>query len=347
MKVFVLNPLVDRRWTRLVDRHPCASVFHSRGWLEALRRTYGYEPVVYTTAAPTEELNNGIAFCRIKSWLTGRRLVSLPFSDHCEPLLDNREEWGFLTKSVVGLARSEGYEYMEIRPLLDPEPEPTGGRIVRSKSFYLHTVDLRPTVQELFQGLHRSERTKLRRAEREHLTWQEGRSEELLHDFYHLLTVTRRRHCIPPQPLKWFSNLIDCMDDLVTIYVARKNGRPTASILTLSFKDRGYYKYGCSDQLFHNLGGMQLLLWQIMKREKERGAQILDLGRCDIEQTSLATFKDHLGSTRSLLNYYRYPPGSNGHQIQKWNAAIMHHAFARLPDSLLTLAGRILYPHIG
>ena len=33
-----------------------------------------------------------LCFAEMKSWLTGRRLVSLPFSDHCEPLVDSEED---------------------------------------------------------------------------------------------------------------------------------------------------------------------------------------------------------------------------------------------------------------
>ena len=39
--VSVIDPLADARWDELVERHPRASVFHTRGWLEALKRTYG------------------------------------------------------------------------------------------------------------------------------------------------------------------------------------------------------------------------------------------------------------------------------------------------------------------
>jgi hypothetical protein len=41
-----IDPIRDRGWTDLIERHPRASIFHTAGWLDALRRTYGYEPVV-------------------------------------------------------------------------------------------------------------------------------------------------------------------------------------------------------------------------------------------------------------------------------------------------------------
>jgi hypothetical protein len=50
MGIDVINPLSDDRWDDLVTHHPRASVFHQRGWLEALSRTCGYEPLAHERA---------------------------------------------------------------------------------------------------------------------------------------------------------------------------------------------------------------------------------------------------------------------------------------------------------
>ena len=77
-ELYQIDPVGDPRWSEFLEKHPCASVFHTPGWLEALRRTYGYEPIAYTSSPYGGEIRNGLVFCRIDSWLTGRRLVSLP-----------------------------------------------------------------------------------------------------------------------------------------------------------------------------------------------------------------------------------------------------------------------------
>ena len=87
MTVYTLDPLRDSRWSELVERHPHASVFHTAAWLQSLQRTYGYQPIAFTTSAPGTPLADGVVMCKVRSWLTGRRLVSLPFADHCEPLV--------------------------------------------------------------------------------------------------------------------------------------------------------------------------------------------------------------------------------------------------------------------
>jgi hypothetical protein len=89
VNVYTFDPLTDGRWPTFVGEHPHASVFHNREWLEALRRTYGYAPVAYTTSPPADRLSNAIVLCEIRSWLTGRRMVSLPFADHCQPLIEH------------------------------------------------------------------------------------------------------------------------------------------------------------------------------------------------------------------------------------------------------------------
>src|SRR6266478_8023935 len=115
--LYRIEPLKDSRWERFLEVHPRASVFHSSAWLEALRRTYGYQSIAYTTSTPGEELQNGIVFCRVESWLTGRRLVSLPFSDHCEPLVQKPEDLQTLVDGLEQELRNSNWRYIEIRPL--------------------------------------------------------------------------------------------------------------------------------------------------------------------------------------------------------------------------------------
>ena len=46
VNIYIIDPILDNRWDELVAHHPRASVFHRRGWLEALARTRGRRRVV-------------------------------------------------------------------------------------------------------------------------------------------------------------------------------------------------------------------------------------------------------------------------------------------------------------
>src|SRR5271163_4564954 len=201
--VFEVDPLRDSRWEALVDSHPQSSVFHSTKWLKALQTTYGYDPVVATTCAPGTALTNGLAFCGVRSWLTGRRFVSLPFADHCEPLVGNPTELDDLLLHMKPHVDSGTWKYLEIRPITCRPGSQTG--FVANCAYSFHRLDLRKSTQELFHTFHKDcVQRKIRRAEREKLHYEAGNSETLLQKFYELLMVTRRRQCLPAQPLSWF-----------------------------------------------------------------------------------------------------------------------------------------------
>ena len=172
MTFFELNPLEDSRWPVLVDRHPNASVFHSIGWLDALRRTYGYQPVAYTTTPPGRELTDGFVFCRVRSWLSGSRLVSLPFSDHCDPLADSPESMFHLMQHLQAQQARRRWKYIELRPLSSAFSSSVREEFSNGESFSLQVLDLRPDLHTLYRNFHKScVQRKIQRAEREKLTY--------------------------------------------------------------------------------------------------------------------------------------------------------------------------------
>lgn len=338
-----IDPISDPEWCALVERHPRASVFHTPGWLEALKRTYGYAPAALTATPPEQGLTGGVVFCRVSSWLTGRRIVSLPFSDHCEPLVNDREELHRILAALRG-ELDHGWDYIEMRPV-DCDLGLSDQN--KSATFCSHRLKLRSSLQDLFLGLHADcVRRKIRRASQERLTYEEGRSETILDQFYRLLVVTRRRHGLLPQPLAWFRNLIDCLREKVQIRVALKNGNPVASILTLRHRQTLVYKYGCSDKRFSNLGGTQMLLWNAIEEAKNGGLLEFDMGRSDWGNPGLIAFKDRWGADRSVLTYYRYPLAA-GSASQSWVAGAFNRFVAYVPDGFRTHASSSLYRHIG
>ena len=342
----IIDPLSDPRWDDLVARHPSASAFHRRGWLEALKQTYGYQPFVLTSAAASEPLTDGILACRVTSWLTGTRLVSLPFADHCEPLMGDSGNRRLLTDRLVEECTRQHCKYLEFRPLR--ESGDLGNEFQPSESFYFHELDLSPSLEQLFKGLHKdSIQRKIKRAEKEKLTYEVGRTEEFIETFYNLQLITRRRHQLPPQPITWFRNLAKNMGDALHIRVARKDGAPIATLLTLRHRSNIIYKYGCSDGAFHQMGGMPFLFWKLMQEAKATGADCIDFGRSEMENEGLVAFKDKFGTTKRTLTYYRFPQ-TQKQDARAWgDSGLARRMFSLLPDGVLSAAGKILYRHIG
>lgn len=345
------QPLKDPRWGEFLERHPCSSVFHSVEWLDSLHRTYGYEPIAVTTSRPDTDLQNAAVFCRIESWLTGRRLVSLPFSDHCDILADNATDLMAIVSILRERLHRDNLQYVEARPLRAPNPA-----ILESDStysYFWHQIDLRPDINTLFRDFHKSStQRKICRAEREALVYEEGRSEILLESFYHLYLLTRRRHVVLPQPKRWFQNLIDCFGQALKIRVAFKDQLPVAAILTIRYKDALVYKYGCSDTQFQRLGGIHLLFWKSIQDAKRDKLCMFDLGRSECGNTGLITFKERWGAKRSVLTYLRLldsaqskgafvAPGAD------WKEQTAKKVLPYLPDRIIGAASSLMCRHLG
>ena len=341
-----IDPLTDSRWDRLLTTHPDASIFHHSGWLRALAETYGFRPMVLTNAADAGDLSNGIAFCEVRSWITGARLVSLPFSDHCEPLLNGDEGAAELGKWIESESARKRWRYVELRPLRDKFS--TAHQMTSGKSFWFHVLDLEPPLNRIFSDLHKdSLQRRIRRAEREGLGYARGCSEDLLEEFYRLLILTRMRHGLPPQPRSWFRNVVKFLRPHVQLRIARKDGQPIAALFTLVYKDTAVYKYGCSDQRFHNLAGMPFLFWKLIEESKAEGVRQLDFGRTDKENSGLTRFKDQFGTERRELVYLdtRASARKAAHSGPYMDTA--QRLFSFLPTRLTSPLGALLYRHIA
>ena len=236
VNVYTFNPIADSRWPDFVRRHARSSVFHTRGWLDALQRTYGYRPVACTTSAPGERLDNAIVFSEVRSWLTGRNWSPCPFADHCEPLVDEPIDRAAIGAELERAVKARRWRSVELRPLTSRFGE--SGRAGQADSFCFHCLDLRPSLDDLFGRFHRdSIQRKIRRSAREGLEFDAGASEAHLQKFYGLLLLTRRRHRLPPQPIEWFRNLVSCMGARLQICLALKDGRAIAAVVLLRHED--------------------------------------------------------------------------------------------------------------
>ncbi len=345
-RVYTIDPMEDFRWPRLLVEHELATVFHSREWLSALQRTYGYRASVVTTCAPEESLTNGLVYCRVQSRITGNRMISVPFADHCAPLVDTAKTLNALVPELGRKVDEKREAYLELRS--GGGCDEPGAGVARAAAFCLHRLDLRPSIGDLFHNLHHNcVRRKIARAERERLTYEEGTSQELLHKFYWLTVLTRRRQQIPPQPLSWFANLLSCFGERTKLRVASKDGHLAAAILTIRYKNCMTYKYACSDPQFHQAGPMQLLIWKAIREAKEGGLSEFDMGRTEWSNDGLLTFKDRWGCRRSTLEYFRYPAPAARSRAENIPSAIARRLFSLAPKGVLTAAGTILYRHIA
>ena len=290
-----------------------------------------------------------MVFCQIRTWFGRPRLVSLPFSDHVDPLISDDDNMNEMLSFIAEGASAGRWSSVELRPSRYINGPADAAEFSDGQRFALHTLDLEPSMDKLFHGMNKdSTRRKILKAQRIGLRYDEGHSEGHLRDFFQLCVMTRRRKGLPPPPYSWFRNLVVCLGASLKIRIARTcEGALAGAIITLHSRRSVVFKYGASDPRYHNLGTMPYLLWQAIVDAKDTGAARFDFGRSEVENAGLIRFKDHFGAQRSRVTHKVFPSRAWEPGADSWQLKMAKKVFAQLPDSALILAGRIIYPYIG
>ena len=344
LKTEIVNPLGDSLWDSEVAQHPDCTVFHTSAWTRVLTSTYRHQPV-YLRCSSQGRLRALVPLMDVQSVVTGRRGICLPFSDFCSPLLFSDTPCRVIADVLLQMARERRWKYVETR---------SGGTFSPdcgvSVSFWSHKLDLCPGIDALFAGLKSSVRRALRKAERSDLRVDLECSQKSMDIFYHLQAETRRRHGLPPQPLKFFRRIYQevLKPGHGFMITARNNhGRPVCAMVYFRYRKSALYKFGASDKAYQEHRPNNLVMWAGIQRLVNEGCEVLHFGRSSLANEGLRRFKLSWGSEEGVLQYFRMNPHT-GQSIPMRDRTTGGHTslFANLPLALNRLAGAMIYPHL-
>jgi hypothetical protein len=334
----------DSNWDTELAPQSGATFFHGSSWARVLHETYGFVPV-YLVKRQAGFIEALLPMMEIDSWLTGRRGVSLPFTDECAPLFRDAETFRSLVNEALNHAKVRRWKYVEYRgglPAFDGAPA--------SASFLGHSLDLRGTEGALLQRCEDSVRRAIKKAERNGLKVEISADLDAVQTFYGLFCKTRRHHGAPPQPFALFESihrnvLIRRQGSVVLAWSGKV---PVAGAVYFHFGNRVHYKFGASDRSFNHLRGNNLVFWEAIRHYALDGFQVLDFGRTSLTNEGLRKFKLSWGASEHRIDYVRQDCGTGsfvvvGDTSSGWRTKVL----GVLPDPLFKLVGSTLYKHIA
>jgi hypothetical protein len=340
----LINPLEQPGWDGLLAGRPDAWFFHATAWARVLKGTYGHQPV-FAAQFAGGQLRGLLPIMEVSSPWTGRRGVSLPFTDFCHPLKTQGQAPGELHKMAMDQGRARGWRYLECRSSDEDWPGSSPSLI-----FYGHEVDLGAGGNALFKNLEGSVRRGVKKAEAAGVRVQVENSPESVETYYALHCQTRRRHGLPPQPFRFFASIQEQMlqAGLGFIATARWQDKPVAALVFLLQEGKAMYKFGASDYAFQHLRPNNLLMWEGIRECARRGCARLHLGRTSVGNEGLRRFKLGFGAREQEIKYCKFDFRAGRFvadvdRAEGW----FNRVFACLPPPLLRLAGRLLYPHLS
>ena len=339
----ICDPTEEAGWDKAALGLPGHTLFYSSFWARVLKESYGYTPL-YLTHRSGGRVTACLPLMEVNSWMTGRRGISLPFSDESGPIGADPSHCRLLMEEAIALGRSRGWRYCELRGGGELFPEATE----ESPSYLGHTIDLRKTEEELLAGCASAVRRSIRTAQRSGLRVEFGHSEEALRSYYALHCLTRRRHGLAPQPRYFFEALHRNVlsQNAGFVVLAYHQGRAIAGAVFLHSGGHAIYKYGASDVAFQSLRANNLVMLEAIKWLANAGCEVLNLGRTSLRNEGLMRFKLGWGSADYGVCYLKYDYAKNrfvsaGDEVYGWHNAV----FRRLPLFALKLVGAGLYRH--
>jgi hypothetical protein len=309
-----------------------------------LHETYGYTPCFLGTSRDGG-FGSLLPLMDVCSMLTGRRGVSVPFTDFCDPLCMPGHDAGPLVETAIRHAAEKSWRYVEFRTDCGiPNSAPA------TASYQTHRLDLTKGEDALWSGLEGAARRSIRKARDAGVMVSIGRDEAAMRDFFRLHCLTRKRHGVPPQPYAFFSNIRRHLADegAATIMLASHRGRTIAALVFLHFGRRVIYKFGASDLAFQHLRANNLLMWEAIRRHAAEGMRELHMGRNETDNEGLRRYKLAFGTSEEELSYHRYSPAagdfiSGSNPQQSWKNA----AFRKLPTPVMKIIGSLIYRHMA
>jgi CelD/BcsL family acetyltransferase involved in cellulose biosynthesis len=345
LHTITIDPLGDPRWGDLVGREPEASIFHHPAWLRVVHEQYRYPMAACCVSGDDGVPLAGVPIAGVASRFTGRRLVSLPFSDLCPPLVPpdaSPATQRQLGRALAELSLGRGAP-LEIRGGTGALPGAVPGA-----RFHHHILRLEPDVEAVQRRFTRPQAMRgVRRARRHGLTVERRTDPDALATFYGLHTATRARLGVPTQPRRFVLRFADLFArGLGFVLLVRRGREAIAAAVFLTHHDVLTYKYGASDARFLNARPNNLLVMEAICWGCEHGMRTLDFGRTDWGHESLRAFKLAWGTEEHELRYHCLGRGAHD-RGQPGAARALGAILRRSPPVASRIAGELLYRHAG
>ncbi len=286
-------------WDAFAVRAEGSSFCHLAGWRDILSDVLGVECLYRLVTNRNGELQGLLPLVRVRSWLFGHYLVSLPFLNDGGPL-GSPEARRQLVEDAVAEARRSRVDLLELRTR-------DGAHLELSVSSRKITV-LRPlpaTSDELFASFPSKLRSQIRRAMKDGLTVRFGPDQR--EPFYEVFARTMRDLGTPVLPRTLFDRLAAAFPDLVEFGVVYRGDQPLAGGCGFAWREEFEMTWAGALRESRVLAANMLLYWAFMEHMIARGLRVFNFGRCTPGGGTHA-FKRQWGGTDVPLPWCQYAP---------------------------------------
>jgi CelD/BcsL family acetyltransferase involved in cellulose biosynthesis len=335
----VLDPF-DEDWLHFLQWHTEANIFHHPAWLTLLKECYGFRPFVLTLRDQSGSICAGLPVMETERPMRRRRWISLPFSDHCIPLVSRPEDLAALVGHVRSLVEMRHAPRIQIRwHVCNTAVESP------SSAYVLHLLEMGSELEKVESRIHHSHRRNVRIAQDHGIEIRHGTELADVEEFYKLHLETRRRQGAPIQPAAYFRLLREHLFEnrLGFVSLAYHGSQCLAGAIFLHWNRTLTYKYGASTESGLVFRPNHLMFWEAIQWGCKHGYSLLDFGRSDFDNEGLRLFKSRWGAQEIPLHYIDIPAELNFLDRKHFLSHMVHSLIRISPPWVCRLGGEIYY----
>jgi len=351
-KIVLINPLDDRRWDAFVENHPYGTIYQHSSWMRVIALTYKHAtPLGFVIENDQGNIRATIPCFIVKSKLTGTRIVSLPFTSYCDPLVNDKDDFAQLRNEIINRLESNSASYYEIR-VLKCQDLVSDDRLKCHHYHKTHILDLSDGFEKVKQAFHKSfVVSSVKKALRCQVIVREGSSEEDLKRFYFIHAITRKRHGFPIQPYRLFKNMWEILypQGYFTLLLAELNKIAIAGLILFKFKDTVSIEHAGSIPKYLSSRPNHLLWWRAIEMACKEGYHYCDFGKTPTDNQGLLDFKSRWGTKMYDLPYFYYPEVKGAMSLEQndFRHRLLRCVGKYSPLSMAKIVGKIAYHHLG
>lgn len=341
--VLTIDPVSDPQWAQLLERRR-SDIFHAPEWLRSLRDTYDLPIEARVLFDNADSPVAGIVYSPIVD-VMDERVVSLPFSDFCDPLVDTVAQWAAVTDGLV--ARDRRFHTRCLHSEV-PLADPLLTRVGRAR---WHAIDVDRPGDGIWSGIDASARRSIRKAGKEGVAVRVGEDIEDVRAFFDLhLSVRKQKYGLLAQPWRFFESLWDNLlsRDAGVILLAVKDTKLLGGVMFLEWNDTLYYKFNASDADHLGVRPNDLVIWEGIQHAIDRGLTRFDFGLSDWDQEGLVRFKRKYATDERTINFLEHMPSGGPSARESETRALLPRitdllTCPEVPDAVTEQAGDVLY----
>ena len=338
-----LLPNTDARWMSFIEHTPSANIFHHPAWSRLIAECYHFRPQTMVLTDSQNIVVAGLPIMELPALVSGVHWQSLPFTDHCFPLYQEKADCDQLLSAILESARQQRINEVGFRGELFPNIE-----VHQTREYTWHMLRLEDEFTAVTARIHPMHRRNARTAEKRGVQISWGNSENDIETFYQLHLKERHRQGIPVQPKRFFHLIGKYLFNagLGSILFAQKDDRVIAGLLFLKFGQTLTYKFGASEKSALANRPNDLLFWTAIQWGCENQYRFLDMGRSDPGNLGLIQFKQGWGADELPLRYF-----STSHNVHGWftgkKSDFLKNVIRNSPPWVCRFIGELFYKYAG